>query len=37
MSVGQVSSPWPGRDSNDRENGSVNLWNLASTGVVVPW
>ena len=31
MGVGQVSSPWPSRDSNDGENGSVNLWNLAST------
>jgi hypothetical protein len=31
MSVSQVSGPRPGGDSNDRENGSVNLWNLEST------
>lgn len=30
VSVGKVSSPGPGGDSEDRENGSVNLWDLAS-------
>ena len=31
MSVGQVGSPRLGGDSNDRENGSINLWGSAST------
>ena len=31
MSVGQVSGPRPRGDSDNGENGSVNLWDLAST------
>lgn len=29
MSVGKVSGPRPGGDSNDGEDGSVYLWGLA--------
>ena len=32
MNVGCISRPRPGRDSDDGENSSVYLWNLASAG-----
>ena len=31
MSVGQVSRPRPGGDSDDRESSSVNLWGSVSS------
>lgn len=30
MNVGRVSSARPGRDRNDRENGSIDLWGSAN-------